>query len=81
MHFKTQEPNGPQTFEETNVTNIFICHLPNHINLVSNYRVPLTAEQHSKMMASIERVQESLRQKGWPLLPLHLYTNLQKQQY
>ena len=78
MHFETQEPIGPQTFEKTNLTNIFICYFPNHIDLVSKYRVPLTSEQHSKMMASIERVQESLRQKGWPLLPLHLYTNLQK---
>jgi hypothetical protein len=36
-------------------------------------RIPLTPAQYSKMLGSIKRVQEIFRQKGWPLLPLHLY--------
>ncbi|XP_045036723.1 WSCD family member CG9164 [Daphnia magna] len=35
--------------------------------------VLLTEENHSRIMYSILRVQESLQKKGWPLLPLHLY--------
>ncbi|KAI9562685.1 hypothetical protein GHT06_010139 [Daphnia sinensis] len=36
-------------------------------------KVPLRLKDHSIIMSSIERVQESLSKKGWPLLPLHLY--------
>nr|WBD92698.1 putative WSC domain-containing protein 1 [Daphnia magna] len=35
--------------------------------------IPLTAGHRLKLMSSIERVQESLRKKGWPLLPVYLY--------
>ncbi|KAI9561326.1 hypothetical protein GHT06_012282 [Daphnia sinensis] len=35
--------------------------------------VPLTANQRKKFESSIERVQTSLRKKGWPLLPVYLY--------
>ncbi|XP_057372312.1 sialate:O-sulfotransferase 1-like [Daphnia carinata] len=35
--------------------------------------VPLTADQRKKFESSIERVQTSLREKGWPLLPVYLY--------
>ncbi|XP_057368665.2 sialate:O-sulfotransferase 1-like [Daphnia carinata] len=35
--------------------------------------IPLTAGHRLKLKSSIERVQESLRKKGWPLLPVYLY--------
>lgn len=30
-------------------------------------------KDHSRIMSAIERVQASLRRKGWPLLPVDLY--------
>jgi hypothetical protein len=35
--------------------------------------IPLTPRHRSKLMSSIEKVQTSLLEKGWPLLPVYLY--------
>ena len=36
-------------------------------------RIPLKEEQRLLFMQSIHRVQQSLRRRQWPQLPVHLY--------